>query len=101
MTDIYTVSYIKNFFGLGSDKKFVALEDYKNLKKELEKEKKLNANIKARFVECNTCTPDNKKKCLMFSENLCEGERCNELVDLVSLLDKGMDETLKRGSDEA
>ena len=32
------------------------------LKKELEQEKKLNVEIKARFVKCNTCTPDMKEK---------------------------------------
>ena len=58
------------------------------LKKELENERKLNAEIKARFVKCNTCTPDMKEKCLMFNENLCEGERCEELVDLMSLVEK-------------
>ena len=66
--------------------------DYKSLyeqtKAELEKEKKLNAYIKARFVECNTCTSEKKEKCLMWSENLCEGERCNELVDLEQLINK-------------
>lgn len=58
------------------------------LEKELEKERKLNAEIKARFVKCNTCTPDMKDKCLMFNENLCEGERCEELVDLMALVNK-------------
>ena len=56
--------------------------------KELEAEKKLNAEIKARFVKCNTCTDEMKSKCLMFSENLCEGERCEELVDLMGLISK-------------
>jgi len=55
---------------------------------ELEIEKKLNAEIKARFVKCNTCTDEMKSKCLMFSENLCEGERCEELIDLMSLISK-------------
>lgn len=59
-----------------------------DLERELEQEKKLNAEIKARFVKCNTCTPDMKEKCLMFNENLCEGERCEELVDLMSLVNK-------------
>lgn len=63
-------------------------EHYAALEAELEQEKKLNAEIKARFVKCNTCTPDMKEKCLMFNENLCEGERCEELVDLMSLVDK-------------
>ena len=56
--------------------------------KNLETEKKLNAEIKARFVKCNTCTDEMKSKCLMFSENLCQGERCEELVDLMSLINK-------------
>lgn len=56
--------------------------------KELEQEKKLNEEIKVRFVKCNTCTPDMKEKCLMFNENLCEGERCEELVDLMALVNK-------------
>ena len=56
--------------------------------KELNQERKLNAEIKARFVKCNTCTDEMKSKCLMFSENLCEGERCEELVDLMSLISK-------------
>lgn len=60
----------------------------KDLEKELEAERKLNAEIKARFVKCNTCTDEMKDKCLMFSENLCEGERCEELVDLMALIDK-------------
>ena len=59
-----------------------------DLEKLLEEEKKLNAEIKARFVKCNTCTDEMKSKCLMFSENLCEGERCEELVDLMSLVEK-------------
>lgn len=63
-------------------------EHYAALEAELETEKKLNAEIKARFVKCNTCTPDMKEKCLMFNENLCEGERCEELVDLMALVDK-------------
>jgi len=29
-----------------------------------------------------------KDKCLMWSENLCEGERCNELIDIQSLMNK-------------
>lgn len=53
---------------------------------ELQKERELNAEIKARFVKCNMCTDEMKSKCLMFSENLCGGERCNELVDLMSLI---------------
>lgn len=61
---------------------------YAELEKELEQEKKLNAEIKARFVKCNTCTDEMKSKCLMFSENLCEGERCEELVDLMALVNK-------------
>ena len=56
--------------------------------KELEQEKKLNEEIKVRFVKCNTCTPDMKEKCLMFNENLCEGERCEELIDLMALVNK-------------
>lgn len=63
-------------------------QGFETICKELEQEKKLNAEIKARFVKCNTCTPDMKDKCLMFNENLCEGERCEELVDLMSLVDK-------------
>lgn len=58
------------------------------LEKDLEKERKLNKEIKVRFVKCNTCTPEMKGNCLMFNENLCEGERCEELVDIMSLLDK-------------
>ena len=56
------------------------------LLKELEKEKKLNEEIKVRFVKCNTCTDEMKSKCLMFNESLCEGERCEELVDLMALV---------------
>ena len=63
-------------------------EHYATLETELETEKKLNVEIKARFVKCNTCTPDMKEKCLMFNESLCEGERCEELVDLMALVDK-------------
>lgn len=64
------------------------LKNERKLEKELEAEKKLNAEIKARFVKCNTCTPDMKDKCLMFNENLCEGERCEELVDIMALVNK-------------
>lgn len=64
------------------------LNTIEDLQKELEKERNLNAEIKARFVKCNTCTPDMKDKCPMFHENLCEGERCEELVDLMSLVEK-------------
>lgn len=76
--------------------------------KELEAEKKLNAEIKARFVKCNTCTDEMKSKCLMFSENLCEGERCEELVDLMGLISNSelekenanLKEELKKWKDE-
>lgn len=64
------------------------LKKIKELERELEKERKLNTEIKARFVKCNTCTPDMKEKCLMFNESLCEGERCEELADLMSLVEK-------------
>lgn len=67
------------------DKKDECIEE---LEKKLEQEKKLNEEIKARFVKCNTCTDETKEKCLMFSENLCEGERCEELVDLMALINK-------------
>ena len=61
---------------------------YTDVEKQLKEERELNAEIKARFVKCNTCTQDMKDKCLMFSENLCEGERCEELVDLMALVEK-------------
>lgn len=68
--------------------------------KELEKERKINEEIKARFVKCNTCTQEMKDKCLMFTENLCEGERCEELVDLMSLVEKKeSDERIKTAKD--
>ena len=67
-------------------KKLIA--DMAGLEKDLEAEKKINEQIKVRFVRCNTCTEEMKSKCLMFSENLCEGERCEELVDLMSLINK-------------
>ena len=60
----------------------------KELEKQLADERKLNEEIKARFVKCNTCTQEMKDKCLMFTENLCEGERCEELVDLMALVEK-------------
>lgn len=70
------------------------------LTKELEKERKLNEEIKARFVKCNTCTQEMKAKCLMFTENLCEGERCEELVDIMSLIEKrDSDDKLKLAKD--
>lgn len=65
------------------------VSENKRLKKELEEEKNLNSEIKARFVKCSSCTSDMKANCLMFSENLCEGERCTELIDLASLVNKG------------
>lgn len=49
---------------------------------------KLYKYLAARFVTVSQCTPDMKDKCLMFSEGLCEGERCNTFVDLESLLDQ-------------
>ena len=58
------------------------------LEVQLNNERELNKEIKSRFVKCNTCTEEMKSKCLMFSENLCNGERCEELVDLMSLVDK-------------
>ena len=61
---------------------------YTDVEKQLKYERELNAEIKARFVKCNTCTDEMKDKCLMFSENLCEGERCEELVDLMALVEK-------------
>ena len=68
--------------------------------KELEKERKINEEIKARFVKCNTCTDEMKSKCLMFTENLCEGERCEELVDLMSLVEKkDSDDKIKLAKD--
>lgn len=58
------------------------------LKRQLEAEQKLNEQIKVRFVKCSSCTEEMKDKCLMFEENLCEGERCDELIDLVSLINE-------------
>lgn len=60
----------------------------KQLERDLVAEQKINEEIKVRFVRCNTCTEEMKSKCLMFSENLCEGERCEELVDLMALVNK-------------
>lgn len=71
-----------------SQKVNVLQKENAELKEQLKEEKELNKEIKARFVKCNTCTDDMKTKCLMFSENLCEGERCNELVDIVNLINK-------------
>ena len=74
----------------GSQEAVDKLKAYiKKLERDLEAEKKVNEQIKVRFVRCNTCTDEMKSKCLMFSENLCEGERCEELVDLMSLINKG------------
>ena len=68
--------------------------------KELKKERKINEEIKARFVKCNTCTQEMKDKCLMFTENLCEGERCEELVDIMSLVEKkDSDDKIKLAKD--
>lgn len=71
-------------------------DEAKRLEKELEKERKINEYIKARFVLCNTCTDEERKKCLMFTEGLCEGERCEQIVDLEALLDKAADEGVVR-----
>lgn len=74
----------------GSKEAVQNLKEYiKKLERDLEAEKKVNEEIKVRFVRCNTCTDEMKEKCLMFSENLCEGERCEELVDLMALVNKG------------
>lgn len=62
------------------------------LLKELEEERKLNAEIKARFVKRNTCT-----ECIMFTENICKGKRCEELIDVVSLVNNS---DLKRKIEE-
>lgn len=59
-----------------------------NYKKLYEQEKKLNAYFKARFVVCNTCDDEKKEKCLMFHEDLCQGERCEEIIDLDALINK-------------
>ena len=79
--------------GRGSGKSIRILVDVfenniKELEKQLADERKLNEEIKSRFVKCNTCTQEMKDKCLMFTENLCEGERCEELVDLMALVEK-------------
>ena len=71
-----------------SDKFDYQVKQVMKLENELEKERNLNTEIKARFVKCNTCTDEMKSKCLMFSENLCEGERCEELIDLMALVNK-------------
>ena len=63
-------------------------QGFESICKELEAERQLNKEIKARFVKCNTCTDEMKEKCLMFSEDLCQGERCEELVDLMGLISK-------------
>ena len=59
------------------------------LQNALDDEKEINKEIKSRFVKCNTCTDEMKEKCLMFTENLCEGERCEELVDVMALFQQG------------
>lgn len=58
------------------------------LRDELEAGKKRWSYYEARFVECNECTPEDKEKCLMFSEMLCDGDRCKKLVDLEELINK-------------
>ena len=78
----FTKQFLIDAWNNGYSQKIIKLQ------KELEEEKKLNAEIKARFVKCNTCTDEMKSKCLMFTENLCEGERCEELIDIVSLVNK-------------
>ena len=67
------------------------LEENKRLKKELEDGKTRWKYFESRFVKCNTCTPDKKENCLMFTEGLCEGERCEELIDLEALIDKAIE----------
>lgn len=99
--DDVSVTYENNiFYCIKDNTKWVSIDGenwygeerrIKELEKELENERKLNAEIKARFVKCNTCTPDMKEKCLMFNENLCEGERCEELVDLMALVNDSGD----------
>lgn len=66
-------------------------EEIKSLESELEKGKKRWKYFESRFIECSTCTSAEKEKCLMFTEGLCEGERCNELIDLEALIDKAID----------
>lgn len=62
------------------------IDENNQLRKELEEGKKRWAYYEARFVECNTCSPEDKEKCLMFSEMLCEGDRCKTLIDLEQLI---------------
>lgn len=86
MIDEETIAKVKS--SLQATKSFLALYVIERLEEELAKEKRINEYIKARFVICNTCTDDERKKCLMFTEGLCEGERCEQIVDLESLIDK-------------
>ena len=78
----------QSYNGSSLEEKLELKKQIFKLEQELKAEKELNAEIKVRFVKCNTCTPEMKEKCLMFNENLCEGERCEELVDLMSLINK-------------
>lgn len=67
------------------------LVENERLKKELQEGKARWQYFESRFVKCNTCTPDKKENCLMFTEGLCEGERCEELIDLEALIDKAIE----------
>lgn len=64
---------------------------YEETREELERGRKRWAYYEARFVSCSSCDTEKKEKCLMFSENLCEGERCDTLIDLEDLLNKAVD----------
>lgn len=64
---------------------------YEETREELERGRKRWAYYEARFVSCSTCDTEKKEKCLMFNENLCEGERCETLIDLEDLLNKAVD----------
>lgn len=62
------------------------IDENNQLRKELKEGRKRWAYYEARFVECNTCSSEDKEKCLMFSEMLCEGDRCKTLIDLEQLI---------------
>lgn len=84
----FTIAMLCKYSNKKVDEIMDLICENEQLKKELENERKLNFEIKARFVRCNTCTSEMKDKCLMWSENLCEGERCNELIDIQALMNK-------------
>lgn len=67
-----------------------------DLRKNLKKKEKSTSTSKHGLFSVILARMKKEKKCLMFTEGLCEGERCEQIVDLEALLDKAVDEGVVR-----